>query len=122
MKKKIFIYLADKTSEIIAGRYMHPRFAHLHYPENGKSESEIQKFVANLAITENNLAIVTDSLFLIREIYLQKIPVHWFSFEFETGTGFVRDSENLDDIGNIAILDRDLRQSERYMNFEMGLK
>ena len=110
----IHIYLADRTSEIIRRKYLPLNFTHILYPENGKSEEEIQEFIGQLSNNRENKVIVTDSLFFIREVELAHLPVVWFNFDFASGT--VRDSNSVDDIGNIHILDRELRQSERYIN------
>jgi hypothetical protein len=117
---KIYIYLADETSILREGRYLPPSFTHIYYPENGKSARQIKDFVLSLPKNENDIAIVTDSLYFAREVYLNQIKVVWFNYNFEKGT--VQDSECLNDLGGIAILDRELEQSERYMDFEIGVK
>ena len=110
----INIYLKTSTSSInkkgLGG-------AIILYPENGKSGVEIQRYVENLKDYSGNVDfhIITDSLYLLRELYLQQLNCTYYNLD----TGLV--SHDVDCVGPIHILDRDLEQSDRYMNFELGV-
>jgi len=52
----------------------------------------------------------------------QGIGVRCFGLHIgDGGNVSVRQGETMDDVGNIAVLDEELQQSDRYMNTEMGL-
>ncbi len=72
--------------------------------------------------------IGTHSLFLLRELHIvqaQEYPefdTHCFGLHFEPdGSVSVQQGKTMDDVGDIASLDEDLEQSDRYINTEMGL-
>lgn len=88
-----------------------PADTHL-FPESGKNGKQIRSFVFHLMNCPQN--IITSSLYLLREIHLQKIPVIFVNHSFKENKTYV--SESLDEIGPIEPLDSDLEQSERYMN------
>lgn len=108
----INIYLKSSTGTINKSGFSG---AVVLYPENGKSGEEIQKYVENLSTYSGSIDfhIITDSLYLLRETYLQSLKCTYYNLD----TGLI--SHDLDSIGAIAVLDRDLEQSERYMNFEL---
>lgn len=77
----------------------------IRFPETGLNGEQIKQFVTDLK--DNPKTFATCSLFLIRELEIQKIPCL-----------FVNDGElglNVDDVGSIEILDRSLEQSDRYL-------
>lgn len=85
-------------------------------PESTKNEEQILNWI--LELKTNPKIFFTCSLFLIRELEIQKIDVEWVNI---TEKGVVSSSD-VNDIGNIEILDRELRQADRYMNFGMGFE
>lgn len=84
-------------------------------PENLLTGKQIQKWVNDLK--ENPKIFVTSSLYLLRELYLQEVYVKYINITLDK----TYESFNVDDIGPIEILDRDLEQSERYMNYHTHL-
>ncbi|MDM8546874.1 AAA family ATPase [Candidatus Venteria ishoeyi] len=89
---------------------------------------QLIKFVAKaiLALTENGIQvfIATHSLFLLRELEIltsQSVHHHadavqFFGFHKNTDVGMVVEQGNsLDDVGDIAALDEELIQSDRFM-------
>lgn len=83
-------------------------------PEYLKNGQQIKEWVSKLNTRPG--VFVTCSLYLIRELELQKIDVEWVNI---TDKGVVS-SNSPDNIGNIEILDRELEQSDRYINHAMG--
>ena len=81
-------------------------------PESTLNGNQIKDWVLNLKV--NPKEFFTCSLFLIRELELQKINVLWINFN-ENGKF---ENLSIDCIGNIEILDRELEQSDRYVNHE----
>lgn len=78
-------------------------------PENLLTGQQIQEWVHDLK--ENPKIFVTSSLYLLRELYLQNVHVKYINITLDkTYEGF-----DIHNIGPIEILDRDLEQSERYM-------
>ena len=80
-------------------------------PESYMNGKQIKAWVKSLK--KNPRKFFTCSLFLLRELELQNIPVEYTNFESEEST---ITSFNVDSIGKIEILDRDLQQSEVYMD------
>jgi len=111
---QITIHLSSQTRNIIEGNHVTLLEETLHYPENGKNAEEIQAFVAELAHAQFPTHIVTDSLFLIREIEMAGLPVLWVHHE----NGTIRTSRKIEDIGPLHILERQLEQCERYQAFK----
>ena len=127
-KTRIHIHISEDTSKVIEKHkkvwYGKKPAQSKHmvclYPENGKSASEISEFVQFLDGVKKeafDTHVVTDSLYILREIYLAKVPVTWHNYDFKNDT--VKVSNDVDNIGSIHILDRDLEQSDRYMNNEL---
>ena len=56
----------------------------------------------------------TCSLFLLRELHLQGIPCDFINLGVQD-----EPVQSIEDLGDVEILDRDLEQSERYMDHEM---
>lgn len=73
--------------------------------------------------------IGTHSLFLLRELHILQVrefadfDTRCFGLHFEAdGSVSVQQGKTMDDVGDIASLDEDLEQSDRYINTEMGLE
>jgi len=92
----------------------------------------IIKLVARTILQLSNIGIqvfvATHSLFLLRELYILHsrefidAEVQYFGLSMRKGGAVsVRQGSSIDDIGDIASLDEDLEQSDRYMNLEMGV-
>jgi len=88
---------------------------------NPKLVKLIARTILNISQTGIQVFIATHSLFLLREIYiLQQAEFHTidtrhFSLrDGEEGVS-VRQGETVEDIGEIALLDEELMQSERYI-------
>lgn len=84
-------------------------------PERLKNASQIQQWVFSLRKIPRMFA--TTSLYLLREIYLQQVPCSFINIL----DGIPQDEVNsIDDIpGKLEILDRELEQSDRYINSEI---
>ena len=81
----------------------------LLWPENGKDGKALQGFAKSLELFP--ATIFTQSLYLIREIELNGIKVKWIN----DNAGQRSESCNVADLGPIEILDRELEQSDRYL-------
>ena len=125
---RIHIHISENTSEIVekykkAWNTKKPALSKhvvFLYPENGRSAKDIKDFIQFLSgfrTAAFDTHIVTDSLYMLREIYLSKLAVTWHNYDFKNDTEKV--SNDVDDIGAIHILDRDHEQSDRYMNNEL---
>ena len=84
-------------------------------PELAKNGEQIKMWVSELKTSPQKF--FTTSLYLIRELELQHIDVKWVNI-IDSGT-FT--SECVDNINDIEVLDRELEQSERYMNHNISL-
>lgn len=80
-------------------------------PESLKNGSQIQTWVADLKKHPKNFA--TGSLFLLRELELQKSHVLFVNL-----SEHYYEHESVDCLGNIEILNRELDQSDRYLSKE----
>lgn len=99
----ITVYLSDDfSSENLSDSVV-------RFPETGLNGQQIREYVKNLS--DKEISIATCSLYLLRELYLQKIPCLFINGN--------RQSNDVDSIGNIEILDRELEQSDRYHLFDM---
>jgi ABC-type transport system involved in cytochrome c biogenesis ATPase subunit len=71
--------------------------------------------------------IATHSLFLMRELYILQaqefadLDTRYFGLHAGDDAVNVTLADNMDEIGNIAALDEDLMQSDRYVNLEMNV-
>ena len=82
-------------------------------PEGVKNEQQLLEWIED---TRNNpQTFFTNSLFVLRELHVRQIPTRFVNIRND-GT---EEADNIDDVGAIAILDMELRQSDRYMDFEM---
>jgi predicted ATPase len=72
--------------------------------------------------------VATHSLFLLRELYIlqretayARVDARYFGLHFDEHDGAsVQQGETMDDIGDIAALDEELSQSDRYMDVELN--
>lgn len=122
MKPDITIHLAESTKDLLTEEFCKERLTKdfYLYPENGKSASQIQQFISDISTRLKPVEIVTDSLYLIREIHLCKVPVTWKNWDTEKKV--CQTSTNISDIKNIHVLDKDLDQSGRYMDSELSVE
>ena len=88
----------------------------------------IAKTIMQVAKSGIQVFIGTHSLFLLRELHIlqaREYPdfgARCFGLHFEPdGAVSVLQGKTMDDVGDIAALDEDLEQSDRYVNTEMGL-
>ena len=94
---------------------------------NPKIIRTLAKTILQVAQSGIQVFIATHSLFLLRELHIlqqrasQGIDTRCFGLHIgASGSVSVQQGESMDDIGNIAALDEDLQQSERYIDTEMG--
>lgn len=81
-------------------------------PESTKNGVQIREWVNNLK--QNPRIFYTNSIYLLRELELQQIPVTYINIT----ENLRAESTDINRIGNIEILDRELEQSDRYIYFE----
>jgi hypothetical protein len=81
-------------------------------PEGLKNARQINEWVKDLKSSPKVFA--TTSLFLLRELYIEGADVRYVNLK----DGVQIASDNVEDIGDIEILDRDSIQSEKYINLE----
>lgn len=80
-------------------------------PEALLNGAQIQQWVADLRSSPKLFA--TNSLYLLREVYLQGIPCTYVNIL----DGVIQPAvESIDDITNLEILDRELSQADRYVD------
>lgn len=94
-------HLLDTTNSIVVA------------PEALLNGTQIQEWVANRR--ETPIKFATNSLYLLREIYLQKVPCQFINIIDGIEQPPV---DCIDDISELEILNRELDQSDRYMNHE----
>jgi predicted ATPase len=95
---------------------------------NPKIIKIVAKTILQIAASGIQVFIATHSLFLLRELHVvqkrefSSFDTRCFGLHIETdGSVTVRQGHTMDDIGEIAALDEDLQQSERYIDTEMGV-
>ncbi len=86
----------------------------------------VAKTILQLADSGVQVFIATHSLFLLRELHIlqhtdfPKMDTRCFGLHLgEDGSVRVDQGRTMDDVGNIAVLDEELEQSDRYMETEM---
>ena len=99
-----YCYLADDFSKISLPDIV------IKSPEGLMNASQIFNWIDELK--KKPKAFATTSLFLIRELFLRKANVVYIYIK-EDGT-YVR-SEDIDSLGQLEILQRELAQSDRYL-------
>jgi len=122
MQPDITIHLAESTGNLLQSEaFIKDNMGKLvyRYPENGKNAAQLQHFISYIEEHNTPVAIVTDSLYLLREFHLTKVPVTWKNWD-AAGKEY-KTSANVNDIGEIHILDRELEQSGRYLDQENGV-
>lgn len=97
---KVYLFTEPTGQEVPKGAYC--------FPESWKNGKQIQEFVASMKTDPKT--IITGSLYLLRELDMQKVPAIYINDGVE--------SDNIDGLGNIEILDRELEQSSRYMDIQ----
>ena len=95
---------------------------------NPKIIKTVARTIMQVAQSGIQVFIGTHSLFLLRELHIlqtQEFPefnTRCFGLHFDQDGGVrVQQGNTMDDIGDIAALDEDVEQSDRYINTEMGL-
>jgi hypothetical protein len=81
----------------------------IKFPEAGKSPQQLQQFAASLKGSSQSYA--TYSLYFIRELDIQNIPVKYVNY---LESGKIMESDDIDSVRDIAILDEELKQNDRY--------
>ena len=66
--------------------------------------------------------VFTDSLFMIRELnllaYANKMPIRYINLYFDKGELKVEQSDNIEDISHLSILDESLEQTDKYLRIQ----
>ena len=89
---------------------------------NPKLVKVIARTILKISQTGIQVFIATHSLFLLREVYIlqqtefPKLDTRHFGLYESEMVVNVRQGPTVDDIGDIAVLDEELMQSDRYMN------
>jgi len=87
---------------------------------NPKLLKELIQVIINLSLHGVQIFIATHSMFFIRELEIERIKnkkllLKYFSMNKSSEGTAVQQSPELEDIENLAALDEELRQSERYL-------
>ncbi|GAA5146373.1 AAA family ATPase [Prosthecobacter algae] len=96
---------------------------------NPKIIKTIARSILELAHKGIQVFIASHSLFLLRELHIlqhspgfQGLDTRCFGLHLEScGKVIIQQGRTMDDVGEIAALDEDLQQSERYIDNEMGV-
>ena len=63
--------------------------------------------------------VFTDSLFMMRELSIlahsNQIPIRYINVYFNQGEWRIEQSDNIEDIGHLSILDENLEQTDKYL-------
>jgi len=88
----------------------------------------VARTILQIAASGIQVFIATHSLFLLRELHIlqqqnyETLDTRCFGLHIgEDGAVSVQQGKTMDEVGNIAVLDEDLQQSERYIDTEMGV-
>ncbi len=81
-------------------------------PEGLLNGKQMIEWVA--ALRDNPKAFATNSLFILRELHMQEIDCKYINFV----DGSVITGDDCDSVGCLEMLNRELAQSDRYLNFE----
>lgn len=85
----------------------------------------VAKVILELCRNGVQVFIATHSLFLMRELYIlqqdqpHELDVRYFGLHAKMNSVTIKQGPSLEDIGDIAALDEELEQSDRYMKLEM---
>ena len=95
---------------------------------NPKVIKTVARAILQVATSGIQVFIATHSLFLLRELHIlqqrdfKKLDTRCFGLHIGAdGTVTVQQGKTMDDVGEIAALDEDLQQSERYVDTEIGV-
>ena len=87
--------------------------------------TQVASTILDLCMQDIQIFIATHSLFLMREIDIllrdprfKKTATRFFGLQLSDNGVIVEQGETVDDIGSIAALDEDLRQSDRFLDAE----
>jgi len=85
----------------------------------------VARTILDVAATGVQVFLATHSLFLLRELYIVQAREHrglearYFGLHAERDGGvLVRQGATMDDVGDLAVLDEELAQSDRYLDLE----
>ena len=111
--KRCICYLADDFSKVETL----PHSSVISSPEGLLNGEQIRNWVGNLKKQDESsietIAFATTSLYLIRELDLQKVDVLYYYYKSD---GTVVSCTSIDDLPiPLEILDRELEQSDRFM-------
>jgi predicted ATPase len=88
----------------------------------------VARTIVHLASSGIQVFVGSHSLFLLRELHIlqqsefPKLDTRCFGLKVQSDGGVaVLQGETMDEIGDIAVLDEDLKQSDRYIAAELGL-
>ena len=97
-------------------------------PESNLNPKLIKAVAASIVTVANSgvqVFIASHSLFLLRELEMlldekryQKLPCRWFALAEQDGEIVLEQSSQIDDIHTLVMLDEELAQSDRFMNWE----
>lgn len=111
---KSICYLSDDFSKVSKDKYKPGTIIAPEALLNGK---QIQAWVAKLK--DEPKKFCTTSIYLLREVYLQRIPCIFVMFI--DGQHF-KGTDEFDELMPLEILDRELEQADRYMDHELILQ
>jgi predicted ATPase len=84
---------------------------------------EVAQSIVNLSSAGIQVFIATHSLFLLRELEILMtnksnagLNARFFGLHFSDGSVMVKQGDAIDEIGDIAALDEDLAQSDRFLD------
>ncbi len=89
----------------------------------------VARTIVQVALSGIQVFVATHSLFLLRELHIlqqaefQTLETRCFGLHTgENGSVEVKQGASMDEIGDIAVLDEDVQQAERYIDTEMGVQ
>lgn len=89
---------------------------------NPKLIKDVARAIVHLSKNGIQVFVATHSLFLLRELYLlqeEGLDTRCFGLHLTPdGSVMVQQGSTMDDVGPIAVLDEELAQSDRYMDYE----
>ena len=125
MNHKLIVIFGNNTSALLNGGKLFNLIQGqlIAFPENSLHKRNTKSFIDKLRSRKirretepDDLTVVTNSLFVLREIMLSKIDAEYICVTQNGKDIKIERSFDIDDIKNIEVLDMDLEQSERYMN------
>lgn len=92
---------------------------------NPKLIKVIAASIVAVAASGVQVFVASHSLFLLRELEMllgdkqyQKLPRRWFALAAKDGEVALEQSDQVEDIQTLVMLDEELAQSDRFMNWE----